>query len=224
MRVALLSLALFFFCGTLASQQKPTPQPPPKLDRQVCITIDDLPAAAAMRMSGSEILDMTSKILAALKQYQVPAVGFVNERRLYYDLTQTSDAIKSLSLWLDNGFDLGNHTFAHTSLNQAGLRAFEDGVIQGEAFLKLLVATHHKTLRYFRHPYLDTGRDLQTRLDAEAFLTQRGYRIAPVTLDGQDWNFAAIYDDARRRGDSALQQQIFSSYLSFHSTVFEFEE
>src|SRR5947207_1136960 len=37
-------------------------------------------------------------------------------------------------------------------------------------------------MRYFRHPFLDVGRDLQTRRELEAFLTARGYRIAPVTL------------------------------------------
>jgi len=34
----------------------------------------------------------------------------------------------------------------------------------------------------------------------EAFLTARGYRIAPVTLDAWDWMFAGVYDDARKRG------------------------
>src|SRR5215470_14467061 len=216
--------ALLLFCASLATLQNPPPPPASKVDRQISITIDDLPASAAIHMSGAEIVDMTAKLLAALKQQQVPAVGFVNERRLYYNLAQTSDTIKALNLWLDNGFELGNHTFAHTSLNRAGLKGFEDDVIQGEPLLKLLLAQHGQTLRYFRHPYLDTGRDLQTRREADAFLTQRGYRIAPVTLDGWDWNFAAIYDDARRRGDAALQQQIVTSYLAFHTTVFEFEE
>ena len=60
-------------------------------------------------------------------------------------------------------------------------------------------------LRYFRHPYLDTGRDLQTRREAEAFLVMRGYTIAPITMDAWDWNFAAIYDDARKRNDAEYE-------------------
>ena len=91
-------------------------------------------------------------------------------------------------MWLDAGFELGNHTFGHTSLNRTSLKEFEDSVIQGEAVTKLLLAQHNKQLRYFRHPYLHTGRDLQTRREAEAFLVARGYRIAPVTMDGWDWN------------------------------------
>jgi len=223
MRSALASLALFLIPASVPAQ-KLEAKPEQKLDRQVCITIDDLPAAAANQMSGLEIVDMTTHLLGTLKQYKVPAVGFVNERKLYYKMNEVNDTIKALSLWLDNGFELGNHTFAHTSLNRAGLKEFEDAVIQGEPVLRLLLAQHGLKLRYFRHPYLDTGRDLQTRLDAEAFLTARGYRIAPVTLDAWDWNFAGVYDDARHRGDQALQQEVVAAYLAYHEAVFDYFE
>jgi peptidoglycan/xylan/chitin deacetylase (PgdA/CDA1 family) len=223
MRSALASLVLFLI-SLPASSQKLEAKPEQKLDRQVCITIDDLPAAAANQMSGPEIVEMTTRLLATLKQYNVPAVGFVNERKLYYKMNEVNDTIKALSLWLDNGFELGNHTFAHTSLNRAGLKEFEDAVIQGEPVLRLLLAQHGLKLRYFRHPYLDTGRDLQTRLDAEAFLTARGYRIAPVTLDAWDWNFAGVYDDARRRGDQAVQREVVAAYLAYHEAVFDYFE
>jgi hypothetical protein len=79
-------------------------------------------------------------------------------------------------------------------------------------------------LRYFRHPYLDTGRDLETRRHAEAFLVGRGYRIAPVTLDAWDWMYAGVYDDAKKRGDSALQEELAKSYLSYSDQVFEYSE
>src|SRR5438876_58680 len=69
-----------------------------------------------------------------------------------------------------------------------------------------------------------TIRDLQTRREAEAFLVDRGYRIAPVTLDAWDWMYAGVYDDARRRGDSALQQQLVSSYLSYTNDVLAYSE
>jgi hypothetical protein len=98
-------------------------------------------------------------------------------------------------------------------------------VIQGETVTRLLLAQHNNMkLRYFRHPYLDTGRDLQTRREAEAFLVARGYRIAPVTMDAWDWMFAGVYDDAKKRGDTALQQEVVNSYLSFTTTVFTYYE
>lgn len=198
-------------------------QAPKQPDRQVAITIDDLPAGMANSLPATAITEMTAKLLGTLRDQKVPAVGFVNERRLY-KFGEVDERIKALQMWVDYGFDLGNHTFTHTSLNQAGLKAWEDDVIQGESVTKLLLAQKNKRLRYFRHPYLDTGRDLQTRRQAEAFLVDRGYRIAPVTLDGWDWMFAGVYEDAKKRGDTALQQELVKAYLSYHDAVFAYTE
>jgi peptidoglycan/xylan/chitin deacetylase (PgdA/CDA1 family) len=215
-------LCLIFAFSIARGNAAPPPDAQP--DRQVAITIDDLPAAAANSMSAAAITEMTAKLLATLTQNKVPVVGFVNEKELYYHWGEVDERIKALNMWLDAGFELGNHTFGHTSLNLAGLQEFEESVIQGETVTRILLAQHNKKLRYFRHPYLDTGRDLQTRREAEAFLVARGYRIAPVTLDAWDWNFAGVYADAKKRGDAALQQEVVSSYLSYHAEMFAYEE
>jgi hypothetical protein len=97
-------------------------------------------------------------------------------------------------------------------------------VIQGEPILKQLLGEHHMKLRYLRHPYLDTGKDLQTRREAEAFLTARGYSVAPVTLDAWNWMYAPVYGDAKKRGDAALEQKLVSSYLSYSDAVFAYCE
>src|ERR1700726_3045993 len=75
-----------------------------------------------------------------------------------------------------------------------------------------------------KHMTLDTGRDLQTRREAEAFLVARGYRIAAVTLDAWDWMYAGVYEDAKKRDDTALQQQLVSSYLSYSDEMFAYSE
>jgi peptidoglycan/xylan/chitin deacetylase (PgdA/CDA1 family) len=192
-------------------------------DRQVAITIDDLPAAGAKSMTAVAIMEMTPKLLTTLRDQKVPAVGFVNERKLY-KFGEVDERINTLHLWLEYGFELCNHTFNHSSLNQVGLQAWEDDVIQGENVTRLLLAERSMRLRYFRHPFLNTGRDLQTRRQADAFLVARGYRIAPVTLDAWDWLYAGVYEDAKKRGDHALQQQLVSSYISYSDTVFAFAE
>ncbi|MCU1268712.1 MAG: polysaccharide deacetylase [Acidobacteriaceae bacterium] len=191
--------------------------------RGIAITIDDLPAGGASSMTGSEIIEMTTKLLGTLRDQKIPAVGFVNERKLY-KFGEVDERIKALSMWLDDGFDLGNHTFSHASLNRVGLKEWEEEIIRGETVTRMLLAQHNMKLRYFRHPYLDTGRDLETRRQAEAFLVDRGYHIAPITMDAWDWMYAGVYDDARRRGDTALEQQLVSSYLSYTSAVFDYYE
>jgi len=221
MKMTMLSLLAICMLCSLANPILSRAQQSP--GRQVAITIDDLPAAVANSVSAAEINEMTSKLLSTLRDQKVPVVGFVNEKKLYH-FGEVDDRIKALRMWLDYGFELGNHTFSHMSLNQAGLPAWEDDVIQGESVTRLLLAEHKMTLRYFRHPFLDTGRDLQTRRQAEAFLTARGYRIAPVTLDAWDWMYAGLYDDAKKRGDAALQQQLVTSYLSYSDAVFAYYE
>lgn len=194
-----------------------------KPDRQVAVTIDDLPAGMADRLPAADITAMTTKLLTTLREQKIPVVGFVNERKLY-KLGEVDERIKALQMWLDYGFELGNHTFTHMSLNQVELKDWEDDVVQGESVIRMLLTQRKMRLRYFRHPYLDTGRDLATRRKAEEFLTQRGYRIAPITLDGWDWAFAGIYEDAKKRNDTAMQQQIVKEYLAYHDAVFAFDE
>jgi peptidoglycan-N-acetylglucosamine deacetylase len=191
--------------------------------RGIAITIDDLPAAGGASMTGTEIVEMTTKLLGTLRSQKIPVVGFVNERKLY-KFGEVDDRIKALSMWLDYGFELGNHTFSHASLNRVGLKEWEEETVRGETVTTMLLAQHNMKMRYFRHPYLDTGRDLETRRQAEAFLIDRGYRIAPVTMDAWDWMYAGVYEDARKRGDTALQQQLVTSYLTYTGQVFDYYE
>jgi peptidoglycan/xylan/chitin deacetylase (PgdA/CDA1 family) len=191
--------------------------------RQVAITIDDLPAGMADRLPAADITALTTKLLGTLRDQKIPVVGFVNEKKLY-KTGEVDERIKVLQMWLDYGFELGNHTFSHASLNQISLKDWEDEVVQGESVTRMLLAQKKMKLRYFRHPYLDTGRDLLTRRQAEAFLVERGYRIAPITLDGWDWMFAGLYEDAKKRSDAPLQDKIVKEYLSYHDAVFAYDE
>jgi len=193
-----------------------------KTDRQVAVTIDDLPAASNL-LPAPAITEMTAKLLTTLRDQKIPAVGFVNEKKLY-KFGEVDERINALKMWLDYGFELGNHTYSHTSLNRAGLKAWEDDVIQGESVTSLLLAEHKMKMRYFRHPYLDTGRDLETRREAEAFLVARGYRIAPITLDAWDWAYAGVYEDAKKRGDTAAQDELAKSYLAHSDAEFAYAE
>jgi peptidoglycan-N-acetylglucosamine deacetylase len=211
-----LTLVLLFLPVSLSAQSA-------KPDRQVAVTIDDLPGGMADRLPASDLTAMTAKLLGTLHDQNIPVVGFVNERKLYH-LGEVDARIKLLEMWLDDGFELGNHTYSHASLNQIELKDWEDDVVQGESVLRLLLTEHKMKLRYFRHPYLDTGRDLETKQKADEFLTQRGYRIAPITLDGWDWMFAGLYEDAKKRNDTTLEQQIVKDYLAYHDAVFAYME
>jgi peptidoglycan/xylan/chitin deacetylase (PgdA/CDA1 family) len=222
MRLARPYFTIALFCNSLLFLNLPCfAQNAPQ--RGIAITVDDLPAGAANSMKAADVLDMTRKLVGTLHDQKIPAVGFVNEQKLY-KTGEVDDRIKALSLWVENGFELGNHTFAHTSLNKVTLQAWEEEVIRGETVTRLLLAQHQMQLRYLRHPYLDAGLDLQTRREAEAFLSSRGYQVAPITMDAWDWMYAGVYDDARKRGDTEMQQKLVSSYLSHSTDVFDYYE
>src|SRR5688572_22408550 len=91
-------------------------------ERAVAVTFDDLPATAAGMVANdvAGITEMTRKLLAAVRRHGVPAVGFVNEGKLFDAGAASGDAearIGVLRMWLDNGLELGNHTYSHRDLN-----------------------------------------------------------------------------------------------------------
>src|SRR5438309_9227639 len=52
-----------------------------KLDRQVAVTIDDLPSGMADKLPAADITALTTKLLTTLREQKVPVVGFVNEKK-----------------------------------------------------------------------------------------------------------------------------------------------
>ncbi len=215
-----IAVALLVGGGASGAPVRAAAPPPPRV---IALTFDDLPAMEADVMTTAQITAMNRKLLAALTAAKAPAIGFVNEKRLYMP-NEVDPRIAVLKAWLDDGFDLGNHTFSHTSLNHVPLQEWEDDVIAGETVTRMLLRRHNMELRYLRQPYLDAGPDLQTKRAAEAFLSERGYRVAPVTIDAWDWYFADVYDDARTHNDDATQQKALQEWLAYTDAVLSYEE
>ena len=153
-------------------------------------------------------------LLASVTAAGVPAVGFVNESKLC-TCDERPARLEILRLWSAAGLELGNHTATHPSLTRTPLADYEADVIAGEPTIRALQAERGQPLRWFRHPFLHTGPDLATRSAFEAFLAQRGYTVAPVTLDNSDWMFNFVYTDALTRGDQALADRIAAAFLGY---------
>ena len=192
--------------------------------RQVAVTFDDLPFTGdGGKTNLSGLREFTSKQLATLTTHKIPAVGFVNERKLQREGEQEARAAL-LKMWVDAGLELGNHTFGHTSFYDTPLEAFQKQVVDGEPMTRSLLAARNLKLRYFRHPYLNTGPDLKTKEAFEKFLTSRGYRVAPVTIDNAEWIFAKAYTDALQRGDKETMRRVADEYVPYMERMFEFYE
>ncbi|HJS43031.1 MAG TPA: polysaccharide deacetylase family protein [Gemmatimonadales bacterium] len=190
--------------------------------RTVAITIDDLPATAVSVSSSWE--SVTNRLLAALREHHVPAIGFVNESKLYVDGARDSGRVALLEGWLRAGQELGNHTFAHRSAHTTPLAAYLDGITQGEAITRELAQRAGRPFRYFRHPQLHAGRSLEYRRAVDQFLSAHGYTIAPVTVDNQEWVYARAYVVARQRGDTLLVRRVVADYMQHLDRAFAYSE
>src|SRR4051794_22948673 len=92
--------------------------------RQIAITIDDLPVVSTRTDLRNRQL-ITRKLLAQIQRQRVPAIGFVNENKLYSGEKVDEQQVDLLRSWLDAGLDLGNHTYSHRSLNTISLEEYE---------------------------------------------------------------------------------------------------
>lgn len=208
------------FWGSVQSQDR---GPQKQARREVAVTFDDLPVASPRRDLKS-LRDITTHLLKNIKSNRIPAIGFVNENQLFIDGNRDEARVDLLRMWIDAGLELGNHTFSHIDLHTTPLAQFQDNVIRGEEATAHLLAAKGKKLRYFRHPFLHTGKDLETKRNLEAFLAGRGYTIAPVTLDNSDWIFARAYDKAIADGDSQTMKRIAEAYVPYMEKKFEYFE
>ena len=111
--------------------------------------------------------------------------------------------------------ELGNHTYSHPDLHQIPLSEFESDLLRGEEISRTLAEALQIPYRYFRHPFLHTGRDLDTKHALEGKLDQLGYQIAPVTIDNSEWIFALAYDEALDRQDPDMQQKLGTEYVEY---------
>ncbi|MGE5431363.1 MAG: polysaccharide deacetylase family protein [Syntrophomonadaceae bacterium] len=192
-------------------------------EREVAVTFDDLPAASTRHDIKSQ-KELTENLLSIIKDNNIPATGFVIESHLYDENGYNSEKAALLQRWLDNGLELGNHTYSHPSLNRIPLQKYEEDLIKGEATVGKLLADRNMKLRYFRHPFLQTGRSLAVRDSFNNFLSERGYTVAPVTIDNSDWIFARAYDNARDRQDKEMMKKIAEAYIPYMESKFEYFE
>ncbi len=200
-------LFLFIFSSILFSQNEA---------KKICITIDDLPFMGSQFYSPEKQKEMTEILIKKIKDFEIPAVGFVNENQLFSKNDELiSTKLEILKLWIDNNLELGNHTFSHIDLNRNPAENFQNDIIKGEKFTKELLAEKGKELRYFRHPFLRMGMTKEKKDSVNIFLTERNYKIAPVTVDNSDWIFARAFDNAKSQNDTLSVSKIKSAYIPY---------
>lgn len=188
--------------------------------REVAVTFDDLPAPYG---DLENLRYITTRLVESFRRNGVPAVGFVNERKLYQK-GEVDERIALLRAWADAGYELGNHTYSHINMNRAPLADYRDDIVRGETVTAMLMREKGLRLRYFRHPFLFTGTTPEYKRGLDEFLAARGYTVAPVSVDNADYVFADVYHKAKKRGDAETARRVAEAYVPYMEVMFDYFE
>ena len=193
-------------------------------EKRMCITIDDLPMVRyGVKTQGHEA-ELTEGLIQALKKHNAPAIGYVNENKLYINGQLDEQRVSYLESWLAGGFDLGNHTFSHLNYHRVTFEEFTDNVERGEQITKPLAAKYGKEIKFFRHPYLRSGLTKESTEKLKLFLKDHGYIESPVTIDNEEYLFALAFARAYKKEDVSLMKKIGEAYLSYMDDQIDYYE
>jgi peptidoglycan/xylan/chitin deacetylase (PgdA/CDA1 family) len=221
LRKILILLALFIF-STIDGYSQPIDSS--KSVKSISITFDDLPLNIAHYVSTEEMKSIVERLISKIRAEGMPVVGFVNENKLEVDGTLDVQRVDILKTWLDSGIELGNHTYSHKSANGVPVSEFEQDIILGEKNIRGIMAERGMKLRYFRHPFLMTGRSMAVNNEITKFLVDHGYTVAPVTIDNSEWIFSAAYDQAKKNGDTSLMMTVGQEYIKYMKAKLQYFE
>lgn len=185
-------LAWFFltlFAGSSLAQNQ---------TRELAITIDDLPFVGD---SKNFHLNM---IIDAFKKNDVPATGFVIAGKIQKENWPV------LQKFREAGLGLGNHTLTHANLNRMATESYIHEIDAADKILKPILSKP----KYFRYPYLATsnGKKRDTVLN---FLSEKKYRIAPITIDSKDFIFNQLLLSVPESERRSFLEVLKPCYLDF---------
>lgn len=176
-------------------------------ENQIAITIDDLPFVGSGTSTPSSLKRTQERFMAivnALVEHQVPATGFAiggaianNE----WDLLET---------FRNQGFNIGNHTYTHRSLNGMDADKYIADVERADQLLTRVMTEP----KYFRYPYLAEGKG-EKKEKVQAYLAEHNYTIAPVTIDSKDYEFNAQFYRIPYRQRAQRLEQFKKRYLAY---------
>lgn len=190
----------------------------PAQTRTVAITVDDLPFVSGFPgpLNSAEAkngLRVNGALLRAFSHHHVPVTGFVNGQHAEQLGMAVSEKI--LKQWVRPGFDLGNHLYSHPDVNELSVEQAEREITLGEAAFAPLLAGVSRRPEFLRFPYNHTG-DTKEKHDAiAAFISARGYRLAPCTIDNSDYQFNQTYALALARHDERTAASVRTAYLAY---------
>lgn len=186
----------------------------PVQQRHVSITFDDLPVVCRCPDDASRRY-ITTQLISTFREFSMPVLGVVNEQKLETDGVPDPLKIDLLNMWLEAGFELGNHGYAHRNINDIPMEEYQREILKGEKITRQLAQRAGLPYRFYRHPYLSAGDNLEIRRKLDDFLAKHNYTIAPNTITYQDYTFSGAYEIALAKHDNILANRIREAYLEY---------
>ena len=146
------------------------------------------------------------EVMRIIKNANIPAAGFViagNIEKGQWSL---------LEKWKNNGFLIANHSFHHWNLNHTQSDRYIRDVARADRVLSTLMPRHKK---YFRYPFLATGRNHTQKIKVRQAIKNMGYTIAPVTIDSKDYYYNAKLMDTPWRQRNSILPHLTDQYMRY---------
>lgn len=171
--------------------------------QKMAITIDDAPFGASGSMTETEKVEAFKELLATLDRFEVKATFFVTTS----NLSDTTESI--LSMALEAGHQIGNHTHNHLNLNNVSAEEYcVDIKVCADRAAKWINS------KYFRYSYLRRGNTREKRDRVFRFLKENDLVIAPVTIDNAEWEFNRDYFSAKNRNQKLTVADAYLRHMS----------
>lgn len=199
--------AAFLLAQPAVDRLSAQPSGHPATDRRVALTFDDLPMTGGETCDAELVREVTAKLTGLLEMRAIPAAGLASPGRECFDVPLLRE---TLGRWAAVGAEIGNHTATHPDLNATAIPEYLANIDRAQRLIDEAVETDR---RWFRPPYLHSGDESGKKEALSRHLAANGYRVAPVTIDNQEWVYAAVYTHALSRGDEALAERVADAYV-----------
>ncbi|MNL21596.1 Polysaccharide deacetylase [compost metagenome] len=174
---------------------------------KMAITVDDLPTHGALPPGVTREM-IATKMTKIFKKHKVPEVyAFINSGKV----EKKNESLEVLQIWKDAGYPFGNHTYLHEDINFTSAADYRKAIDLNEPLLQKLSGTND--WKYFRYPYLREGETLEMRNNIRAYLKEKNYKIAQVTIDFEDWSWNDPYARCKTKDDTKSIQWLKDTYI-----------
>jgi peptidoglycan/xylan/chitin deacetylase (PgdA/CDA1 family) len=177
------------------------------LEREIAITIDDLPFVGSGTSTPSSLKRTQERFMAIVKvlvDNQVPATGFAIGGAV------AKNEWDFLRTFRDQGLTLGNHTYTHLNLGGMSAEKYIADIKRADKVLAPVLTEP----KYFRYPYLSEGKG-DKKKKVQAYLAANQYTIAPVTIDSKDYRFNAEFYRIPYRNRAKSIDHFKKRYLAY---------